>query len=144
MLDFLKKLIANYRLKKWLVKNPSKNINIKTGQVLLEELRVTVFVNKGFPRDYQLHGVADSCAQWFYHWGSLARSKGYENAQRAGNPTIYVTYDTDEMKKLIEDASLENKAISYFAGEPLAICIGPMFEAERMGFNAYYEQLPYY
>lgn len=136
-------MITKWKLKKWKLSNPSVNINPETGDKLLEELHVVVFINGSFPKEDQMAALSGCVATWFYNWGSSSVSQQWET--RKSTPTVFHINNTEDMENLRKSINSEKskKSIFTLAGEPVAICIGPVWTNQISGYNTNYRKLSY-
>lgn len=142
-MEILKRMVTKWKLKKWKLSNPSVNINPATGEKLLEELHVVVFINGSFPKEDQMTAMAGCVATWFYNWGSSPISQQWET--RKSSPTIFQIKNTEEMNNLRKTINMEKskKTVFTLAGEPVAICIGPVWTNQIIGYNNTHRKLSY-
>lgn len=131
------------KLKKWKKQNPPNNINPKTGEKLLDESHIVVFVNEDYLIDFQQVSIIDCVARWFFSWTSSPEAMQWNT--RKSEPIVYKVSSTRKMHELINDGAFmpSKKTISYIAGDPVAICVGPTWSSELIGYNNSYERVYY-
>lgn len=125
------------------MKNPPNNINPKTGERILDESHIVVFVNEDFLIDFQQVSIIDCVSRWFFSKGASVILSQWNN--RKSEPIVYKVSSTVKMNELINDNVFTptDKTVSYIAGDPVAICIGPTWSSELIGYNNSYERVYY-
>lgn len=137
-----KKWRAARKLKKFRKKNPRQNIDPNTGMIIVDESHVVCFVNDEYPLEHISLAVIDATSSWFYTHASARSAMRWWN--RRSNPVVLKVPATFEMERLLENPIIPpHRTVSYFAGEPIAICIGPMWNSDLYEYNIPYEIIEY-
>ncbi len=135
-------MLVTRKLKKWKQRNPPNNVHPETGQPLIDESHVVVFVNEDYPLDYQQVSIIDAVSRWFFTWSSSREAAAWH--ERKSQPVIYRVSSTKKMHELLHNPYVSNqKTVSYIIDEPVAICIGPAWSSALTGYNDTYERIYY-
>jgi hypothetical protein len=87
-------------------------------------------------------GVIDATSEWLYTHSSTQQAMRWH--ARKSNPVVFKVDSDYEMQRLLESPSVPAlRTVSYFAGEPIAICIGPQWNSVLSEYNIPYEMIQY-
>lgn len=124
--QWLKKLRSNKK---------RENLGIKKEnlQFLDQGLHVVTFVNWSFPLEDIMEAVADSSATWFSEYA--IHPVGLEWRKRKSYPIIFKVPNSDLLKLLMSEPI--HKTVSKMGDEPVAICMGPLWNSQVLCYNGY-------
>lgn len=140
MFQWIKKNRAKSRLKMWRRQNPPQNLN-EDGSVKIDESHVICFVNGEYPFEHQILGAVDAASQWFFIYGSSQQAREWSG--RKSDPKIYDIPTAFELHRISQHPFAPNKTVSHFAGELIAVCIGPVWNSRLTEYNRMYKSIKY-
>lgn len=128
-----------FQTPQWLKKKRSNSKREKLGivkenlQFLDEGLHVVTFINWSFPMEDIMEAVADASATWFSE--HAVNPLGLEWRKRKSYPIIFKVKNTEFMNLLLSEAI--HKTVSKMGDEPVAICMGPLWNSQVLCYNGY-------
>ena len=127
---------AARKLKKFRETHPKQNVDAN-GNIVIDECHLVCFVNDEFPSEHQMMSVVDATSKWFYSYGSSRDVMRW--ADRRSNPIIYKAADHYELQRIVQQMApySENVAVSYFAGELMSLCVGPIWHSRLGDFDSF-------
>ena len=127
---------TNRKLAKYRKNNPKKNIDAY-GNIIIDECHMVCFVNDDFPTEHQMMGTIDATSKWFSSYGSTSTSIKWHN--RKSNPIVFKVANQYELHRVAEQMSphSDKVAVSYFAGELISLCIGPIWSSRIDAFDMF-------
>lgn len=102
-------------------------------QYLDQGLHVVVFVNWEYPLEDIMDAVADATSTWFSE--HAVNTLALEWRKRKSYPIIFKVPNTSFMESLLEEKV--HKTVSKIGPDFIAICMGPMWNAQIMCYNGY-------
>lgn len=123
----------------WLKKLKSNSKRHKLGltkqnlQYLDDKLHVVTFINWSYPIEDIMDAVADSSSTWFSE--HAVNPLAMQWRQMKSYPILLKVPNTDLMNALLDERI--HKTISKIGEEPVAICMGPLWNSQIMCYNGY-------
>ncbi len=98
-----------------------------------DRLHVVTFINWSFPIEDIMDAVADSSATWFSE--HAVNPLAMQWRQVKSYPVLLKVPNTDLMIPLLDEKI--HKTVSKIGDEPIAICMGPLWNSQIMCYNGY-------
>lgn len=123
----------------WLKKLKSNSKRHKLGltkqnlQYLDDKLHVVTFINWSYPIEDIMDAVADSSSTWFSE--HAVNPLAMQWRQLKSYPILLKVPNTDLMNALLDERI--HKTVSKIGDEPVAICMGPLWNSQIMCYNGY-------
>lgn len=128
-----------FQTPQWLKKLKSNSKRHKLGltkqnlQYLDDKLHVVTFINWSFPIEDIMDAVADSSSTWFSEHAVNPLAMQWRQAK--SYPILLKVPNTDLMYPLMDERI--HKTVSKIGDEPVAICMGPLWNSQVMCYNGY-------
>lgn len=130
-----RKKLQNYRRD-----HPRQNIG-PDGNVILDESHIVCFINDEYPEEHKMLALIDVASKWMFRYGSTQDAMRWDD--RKSNPVILKVGSSFELERIIKSGYLNPQiTTSYFAGELIAFCIGPVWNSRLDNYNLY-EKITY-
>jgi len=123
----------------WLKKLRSNNkkIELNLGEenfpLLDNNLHLLTFINWSYPLSDIMDAVSDSASTWFSE--HAVNPLGMEWRRRKSYPILLKVPNTDLMLPLLDEPI--HKTVSKIGEDPIAICMGPLWNSQIMCYNGY-------
>jgi hypothetical protein len=131
---------AARKLSKFRNINPRQNID-ESGNVIIDECHMVCFINDEYPPEHQMLALTDAASTWMFKYASTQESMKWN--ERRSNPVVLKVGSSYELERILKSGYLAtNISTSYFAGEIVAICIGPVWNS-RLEEYRLYEKITY-
>jgi len=135
-----KKWKAARKLARFRQDNPRQNVDVN-GNIIIDECHMVCFVNDEYPAEHKMLGLVDATSTWMFRHASTQEAMRWMD--RRSNPIIFGVGSTYEIERILKSGYLAPEvATSYFAGEIVAICIGPVWNS-RLSEYRLYEKITY-
>lgn len=128
-----------FQTPQWLKKLKSNSKRHKLGltkqnlQYLDDRLHVVTFINWSFPIEDIMDAVADSSSTWFSE--HAVNPLAMQWRQVKSYPILLKVPNTNLMYPLLDERIY--KTVSKIGDEPVAICMGPLWNSQVMCYNGY-------
>jgi len=122
-------------LKKLKSNSKKRNLGIRKNnlQYLDQKLHVVIFINWAYPIEDIMDAVADSSSTWFCE--HAVNPLALEWRKLKSHPILLKVPNTDYMNALMDERI--HKTVSKIGDDPVAICMGPLWNSEVMCYNSY-------
>lgn len=128
-----------FQAPQWLKKLKSNSIRHKLGLTkqnlhhLDDRLHVVTFINWTYPIEDIMDAVADSSSTWFSEHAVNPLAMKWRTLK--SYPILLKVPNTMLMYPLLDEKI--HKTVSKIGDEPIAICMGPLWNSEVMWYNGY-------